>query len=462
MKRLLGSSSFDRYSFGVLLAIEVLMSFTFLGYIHFPPISITIAYVPVIVAACIFGTAQAVITGIVFGLGSMYKASVSYVMPMDMIFSPFGSSEPLASLFLSVGTRAILGLLVGLAFGAVRKSRHFRSLMCLLSVLAIRLHVFLVYGTMGILFPSFGKTYAIAYKLDYRDFMSAIVSIIIVAVSWEFYNSRRVQRLKYYIDRSSKTSYIQDSLRHRSLAFFSVALTLTIIAAAYFSQRTVYMLSKHGIAVSSNIASDLLHLQLQFVMAVIALNFILSVAVLWAYKYLAYKEYLGAMDSLTGVMGRKMFLNNCAELQTKQDEQGWFLFFDVDYFKSINDTYGHLTGDKVLKEFAGHIEDALSAYGIVGRLGGDEFAAMLDKQISKEELAKVLDELYVQIADILPQKKITCSIGVCAFTYPQEVRDLLYATDKALYKAKERGRACYEFGELEERSAVSEQEGVRA
>lgn len=46
MKKILGTSSFDRYSFGVLLAIEVLMSFTFLGYIHFPPISITIAYLP--------------------------------------------------------------------------------------------------------------------------------------------------------------------------------------------------------------------------------------------------------------------------------------------------------------------------------------------------------------------------------------------------------------------------------
>ena len=52
MKKIFGSSSFERYSFGVLLAIEVLMSFTFLGYIHFPPVSITIAYIPIIIAAC--------------------------------------------------------------------------------------------------------------------------------------------------------------------------------------------------------------------------------------------------------------------------------------------------------------------------------------------------------------------------------------------------------------------------
>lgn len=456
MTRILKRSSFDRYSFGVLLAIEVLMSFTFLGYIHFPPISITIAYIPIIVAACLFGPVQSILTGIVFGLGSLYKASASYVMPMDMVFSPFSSATPWASLFLSVGTRAIFGLLVGLAFMAVKKRKHFRIWMCLLTVLAIRLHVLLVYGTMGILFPQFQRTYKLAFQLDYRDFLSALVAIVLVSAIWELYHSERVQKLKYYIDRSSKTSYVQDKLQHRSLTFFTAVVTMTIIAAAYFSQRTVYMLSRHGIAISSNIAGDLLHLQMQFVMAIIALNFILTVVILWAYKYLAYKEYLGAMDSLTGVMGRKMFLYNCGHLNEMPEliasnASGWFLFFDVDYFKSINDTYGHLVGDKVLKEFARHLEDALNDYGIVGRLGGDEFAAMLDKPLEKEELAAILDDLYKNIAGILPEKqKITCSIGVCAFTFPQEMRQLLYITDKILYKAKERGRACYMFGEMQE------------
>lgn len=454
MSKFFGSSSFDRGSFCILLAVEVLMSFTFLGYFHFPPISFTIAYLPVIIAACLFGTRQAVLTGIVFGLGSLYKASASYVMPLDMVFSPFNSSEPLASLFLSVGTRALFGLFAGLAFDAVRGCKRFRSWMCLLTLLSIRLHSFLVCGAMGILFPQFNVTYATSFKLDKYDFCAALVVLFIVPCVWELYHSKKIEHIKTYIDRCSTDTYVQLSLRKRALSFFTVVVTMTLITSAYFSQRTAFMLDKHGVKISAHISGDLLHLQFMFVMAILALDFILMIVVLWAYKYLMYKEYLGSLDSLTGVMGRKMFLNKCAVLQNRKalvqsKAQGWFLFFDVDAFKSVNDTYGHLVGDEVLRGFARRLDEALSPYGVVGRLGGDEFAAILYKPITQKELSALLDDLYKHLADILPQQRITSSIGVCSFTYPQEIRKLMYATDKALYKAKEQGRACYVFGDVE-------------
>lgn len=332
MRKFFGSSSFARDSFYILLAVEVLMSFTFLGYFHFPPISFTIAYLPVIIAACVFGTRQAVLTGIVFGLGSLYKASASYVMPLDMVFSPFSSSEPLASLFLSVGTRALFGLLIGLAFDAVRGCKRFRSWMCLLTLLSIRLHSFLVCGAMGILFPQFNVTYATSFKLDKYDFCAALVVLFIVPCVWELYHSKKIEHIKTYIDRCSTDTYVQLSLRKRALSFFTVAVTMTLITSAYFSQRTAFMLDKHGVKISAHISGDLLHLQFMFVMAILALDFILMIVVLWAYKYLMYKEYLGSLDSLTGVMGRKMFLNKCAVLQNRKalvqsKAQGWFLFF---------------------------------------------------------------------------------------------------------------------------------------
>ena len=71
---------FERYVFEFLIAIELIMSFTFLGYIHVPPISIATAYIPIVIIGCIFGPWQAGIAGLIFGLESLYKASAYYVV----------------------------------------------------------------------------------------------------------------------------------------------------------------------------------------------------------------------------------------------------------------------------------------------------------------------------------------------------------------------------------------------
>ena len=88
----------DRYVLGALLAIELLMSFSFLGYFHVEPISVTIAYLPVLLAGALLGPMEATAVGTVFGLTSMWKASASYVMPSDQMFSPLFSGDPLGAL----------------------------------------------------------------------------------------------------------------------------------------------------------------------------------------------------------------------------------------------------------------------------------------------------------------------------------------------------------------------------
>lgn len=129
-------SSFQTYLFIALVAVELLMSFTFLGYLHVQPISITFAYIPPILAGCLLGPVQATVLGAVFGLASLFKASSSYVMPMDQLFSPFRSGAPMASLILSVGTRTLFALLIGLALLWCRKRRHPRLWMILPAALA--------------------------------------------------------------------------------------------------------------------------------------------------------------------------------------------------------------------------------------------------------------------------------------------------------------------------------------
>ena len=187
------------------------------------------------------------------------------------------------------------------------------------------------------------------------------------------------------------------------------------------------------------------------VFATLSLCFLLAVCLLIVYHYLSYLEYMGQMDAVTGVMGRKMFLHYCEDALDSKDaippRQGCFLFVDVDYFKSINDTLGHPVGDAVLREVAQALQSAFSAFGGVGRMGGDEFSVLLMGGITEEELRQKLDAFQSGIAAILPApEKVSCSIGACWFTHPQDIQTIYPQTDRLLYAAKRQGRACYVMG----------------
>lgn len=162
---------------------------------------------------------------------------------------------------------------------------------------------------------------------------------------------------------------------------------------------------------------------------------------------MSYNGYRREMDELTGVMGRRMFLYHCDKMQkacgAAAERTGWFLFVDVDYFKKINDTFGHPVGDKVLKEIAMHLQVIFGEDGKVGRLGGDEFAVIIETPMPPQELGQRLERFLNLISGILPEQKTSCSIGACQFVFPQTVKHILTETDKILYQAKENGRACY-------------------
>jgi diguanylate cyclase (GGDEF)-like protein len=123
---------------------------------------------------------------------------------------------------------------------------------------------------------------------------------------------------------------------------------------------------------------------------------------------------------------------------------------DIDHFKLVNDTYGHLVGDKTLRAVTDALQSQLRAYDVAGRFGGEEFVILLPHAREVDALA-VAERLRVHIADLAipvddsdasgPFVRVTISVGVAALDGSRrELTDMLNAADAALYHAKETGR----------------------
>jgi len=160
------------------------------------------------------------------------------------------------------------------------------------------------------------------------------------------------------------------------------------------------------------------------------------------YKLKAEEMQEDAMiDSLTGVYNRKKLEVLKSKLLNKEV---CLILFDIDNFKQINDTYGHLKGDEVLKILAKNIKNSLRSMDIIIRWGGEEFLVFLDG-VKNIDIAKQLAEklrFVVNDIDIDDIGKFSCSFGVsCGLIQNKEnIEEILEKADEALYKAKRNGK----------------------
>ena len=153
-------------------------------------------------------------------------------------------------------------------------------------------------------------------------------------------------------------------------------------------------------------------------------------------------------DWLTGVMNRGR-LEQASELMRASSNRlrqpQSMLLMDLDGFKAINDTYGHLAGDKVIKIFAELVTGTIRGIDILGRYGGEEFCVLMPNtnEIEASTLAERIREKYETTPIFLDGERIRCtvSIGVCDSSYVgNDFNNMFEAADKALYTAKNAGR----------------------
>lgn len=161
-------------------------------------------------------------------------------------------------------------------------------------------------------------------------------------------------------------------------------------------------------------------------------------------------ETMAIVDELTNLFNRRHVLlrfNEELERAQRLTKNLACMMIDIDLFKEVNDTYGHILGDKILKEVAALIMDSIRTYDIAGRYGGEEFLVVLPDTTIEHAMA-LAERLRINVeenlclrAGMLLKKSVTVSIGIASLqSSDRVVDDLLMRADDGLYKAKRDGR----------------------
>ena len=150
------------------------------------------------------------------------------------------------------------------------------------------------------------------------------------------------------------------------------------------------------------------------------------------------------IDSLTKILNKKS-ITEYAERTVKPGSQVAVIILDIDYFKNVNDTFGHLFGDQVIKAVADVIKNVIGKNGTAGRIGGDEFMIILkdygDHSALRGYLRSIKFNISMLFIERVGENRLSCSIGVsqCGID-SNDYNELFRIADKALYIAKQKGR----------------------
>ena len=443
------------YLFAALLAVELLMSFSFLGYFHVEPISITIAYIPVLLAGALMGPVESTLLGTAFGLASMWKATASYVMAFDRLFSPFLSGSPWKSLLLSVGSRALFGLLIGLLYLPARNLRRpwLWLWLAVVSFFGRIIHSFLVYTALWLFFPETGYTPASALEdLVSPDGLAVgLISIVLVLAIWLIGHSATWQKFRLRLEAARRFQQRERYHVLSTVGIILVTLCSAVAVAIYFVHRMDTVLEEYGITLSDYVYSDLLHLQIQFLIGILSLTALVILFLLLNRWYTTYMDREAKLDPLTGIMNRGAFFFVCGKALRKYQPAGnvyrYFIMADLDSFKEINDSFGHPEGDYALTETVRLLRDIFGRDCLLGRVGGDELA-ILHAPVTREELEARLRRLQARLHNIRwADHSLSCSIGALPVPPQASVEDLYRDADALLYTAKSYGKDQYIIGQ---------------
>jgi len=221
------------------------------------------------------------------------------------------------------------------------------------------------------------------------------------------------------------------------LGIILLIITMAIVDVVFFNKINIYAF---------------VTLNLQFIAYFIfGVIFVKKIEKLQKETY-TYEKFLfdsSTTDGLTGLFNRKHFENMAnilLEKAKRNNSKVLFLILDIDYFKKINDTYGHPVGDLVLKKVAQEIKNSIRKSDLIGRIGGEEFAVLIDNCKNYVEIAEKIRNNISKLDFETDGKKFNVTISIGGIVSQKYDYKYLYKkADEALYEAKTKGRNRVEY-----------------
>lgn len=286
-----------------------------------------------------------------------------------------------------------------------------------------------------------------------NSIVNRLGTILIILAIYIISTNKKVKEFKRQIEVIEISEKKEKS--GRILIVFAGVVTALVMSLGYhFFTRIKILLLEGGIVLDSHLLGEFVHIGLQFFISSISLIFLIMVVLIFIRKYSNEMELKSELDIMTGIYNKGTVISHIKEKLKKSevDSLGFFIILDIDYFKIINDKYGHLFGDTVLIKIAEILMNSFRKKGIVGRFGGDEFCILTYEPFSVEYLEDKINKLRHQINKIeIPDKEarnITCSIGISHWQGNEKTFEELYhEADTALYTVKNKGRDGYAFWE---------------
>ncbi|HCK66083.1 MAG TPA: hypothetical protein DHW49_07435 [Anaerolineae bacterium] len=220
------------------------------------------------------------------------------------------------------------------------------------------------------------------------------------------------------------------------IAFFSFAFSASVGIGIAFISAAIWLLVDVLTTAHSDTFAYLWN-------SIIRLGFFLLPA--WMLRSLEQERIHARTDFLTGAINNRYFndlLEREIERSLRYNHPFTIAFIDMDNFKTINDTFGHLYGDKMLRTLAERMKHHLRKTDVIARVGGDEFAILLP-EANEKDARTAMSNLFTKIAEEMTSKKwpLTFSVGVLTLSAPTISADkILGIVDKMMYVVKNNGK----------------------